>query len=267
MQILKIPLELWKIRELIKQFTMRDLNVRYKGAFLGVLWSLLTPLLMLAIYSIVFTQIFKAKWNISESVQGNFTLMIFVGMIIFQIFSEPVVRASTIIAGYPNLIKKVVFPAEVLPISIVLSGLINSMLAMVVLIVAVPLAGQQLSLTVLYLPVVLMPLLLLTMGLAFLVAVLGVFIRDMNNIVSVLVNAIYFLSPVFYPVSAVPERFQVVMHLNPLTNLIESSRSIILFGQPPAWHSYFYLLFASLVVFTLGYLFFIKNKELFIDAI
>lgn len=266
-KLFKIPIELWKIRELIKQFTLRDLDVRYKGSFLGVLWSLLTPLFMLGIYSVVFTQIFRAKWNVPGAEQSNFTLMIFVGMIVYQIFSEPIVRSATIIAGNSNLIKKVVFPSEVLPISVVFSSCINSLLAMAVLIAAVPLTGQQLTLYIFYLPVIWLPLILLTLGLSFFVAVLGAFIRDMNNMVSIIVNAIYFLSPVFYPVSMVPERFQSVMNLNPLTSIIENSRNIILFGQPPAWHIYFYVLAGSLLVFVLGYLFFMHNKELFADAI
>jgi lipopolysaccharide transport system permease protein len=267
MKILTIFPDIWQKRELIKQFTMRDLNNRYKGSFLGVLWSMLTPLLMLAIYSVVFTQVFKVRWMVSGVDQGNFTLMIFVGMIIYQIFSESLGRAATVIAGYSNLIKKVVFPAEVLPISVVLSGLINAMLGMVVLVAAVPIAGERLSLTMLYLPLVLLPLLLLTMGLVFLVAVLGVFIKDMNNIISILVTAIYFMSPVFYSVSMVPPRFQLIMHINPLTDIIENTRNIIIYGQPPAWHSYLYVLAASLAIFIAGYLFFINKKELFADVI
>ncbi|MBM7853715.1 lipopolysaccharide transport system permease protein [Desulfohalotomaculum tongense] len=266
MKFYYIPLEIWKQKDLIIQFTLRDLHIRYKGSYLGVLWSLLTPLFMLAIYSFVFTQVFKAKWAFAGSDQPSFSLLIFTGMIVFQIFSEPVNRASTIITSQPNLIKKVVFPAEVLPISIVMSGLINSCFAFIVLLAAALVMGH-LSLTVIYLPLVLLPIILLTAGTALVIAVLGVYIRDMSNFISILINAVYFMSPVFYPVSAVPKKFQTIMYINPLTSVIENSRNVILNAQPPVWTGYVLHLFISLVIFIIGYKFFCSSKEMFADAI
>lgn len=222
-------------RALIWQFARRDVLARYRGSLLGLGWSFLTPLLMLAVYTFVFRIVFKARWGTGGSDDFEFALQVYAGLIVFGLFAEVVSRAPRLVLDHPNLVKKVVFPLEILPWVAVLAGLFHLVLNLVVLLAAAAYTRGSQPLTIVALPLVLVPLVPLLLGLGWFLAGLGVFLRDVGQITSLVVSLLMFLSPVFYPVSGVPERWQPLLLANPLTPVIEQLRRVVLDGLWPEW--------------------------------
>lgn len=222
-------------RTLIWQFARRDVLARYRGSLLGLGWSFLTPLLMLAVYTFVFRVVFKARWADGAGGDFEFALQVYAGLIVFTLFAEVVNRAPRLVLEQPNLVKKVVFPLEILPWVAVLAGLFHVALNLVVLLAAAAIARGGLPLSTLALPLVLAPFVPLLLGLAWFLASFGVFVRDVGQIASLAVSLLMFLSPVFYPVSALPERWQPWLQANPLTPVIEQLRRVALDGLWPDW--------------------------------
>ncbi len=266
---LKMTRHLWAQRELIGQFTKRETVGRYKGSFLGVLWSFITPLLMLVIYTFVFSVIFKARWgnNVSDSGQAGFALTLLAGLIPFTVFSESVTRAPGLITSNPNYVKKVVFPLEILPVSSLGSALINSFFSLTVLLIASLIFHGFLPWTLIFLPLMYLPLVLLCLGLGWFLASLGVFIRDVAQLIGVVVQVLFFLTPIFYPIEAVPENIQFILYLNPLTFIVSHFRRVILWGQVPDWGDFAVITAAMGVVCILGYIWFMKSKKTFADVV
>jgi len=222
-------------RTLIWQFARRDVLARYRGSLLGLGWSFLTPLLMLAVYTFVFRVVFKARWGAGGSDDFEFALQVYAGLIVFGLFSEVVSRAPRLVLEQPNLVKKVVFPLEILPWVAVLAGLFHLALNLAVLLAATALSRGDLPLSIVALPLVLMPFVPLLLGLGWFLAALGVFVRDVGQITSLAVTLLMFLSPVFYPVSSLPERWQPWLLANPLTPVMEQLRRVTLEGLWPDW--------------------------------
>lgn len=222
-------------RALIWQFARRDVLARYRGSVLGLAWSFLTPLLMLAVYTFVFRVVFKARWGSDQTGEFEFALQVYSGLIVFSLFAEVVSRAPRLIMEQPNLVKKVVFPLEILPWVAVLAGLFHLALNLAVLLVAAAVARGGLPPSIVALPVVLLPFIPLLLGLGWFLAALGVFVRDVGQITSLAVSLLMFLSPVFYPISSLPERWQPWLRANPLTPVIEQVRLVALDGQWPDW--------------------------------
>ncbi len=260
---------LWNHRHLIRQLAYRDIVGRYRAARLGLLWSVLTPLFMLAIYTFVFSVVFQARWGDAPSEgHGQFALYLFCGMLVFQLFGEAATRAPTLVTSNPNYVTKVVFPLEVLPVAAVLTALFSLLVGFGVWMIfwffvrwAPPVP------TALYLPLVLLPLCLATVGVGWLLAALGVFIRDVGPVVTLVVQALFFTTPVFYSVDRVPAAFQVVMRLNPLTHALEDARRVMIAGQPPVWAWWAASLAFSIAIALLGYAFFMKSKRAFADVL
>ena len=222
-------------RTLIWQFARRDVLARYRGSLLGLGWSFLTPLLMLAVYTFVFRVVFKARWTGEATGDFEFALQVYAGLIVFSLFAEVVNRAPRLVLEQPNLVKKVVFPLEILPWVAVLAGLFHLALNLVALLAAAAIARGGLPLSILALPLVLVPFVPLLLGLGWFLASFGVFVRDVGQITSLLVSLLMFLSPVFYPVSSLPERWQPWLRANPLTPVIEQLRRVALEGLWPDW--------------------------------
>jgi homopolymeric O-antigen transport system permease protein len=259
---------LWCHRDLICQFTRREIEGRYKGSFLGLFWSFGSPLVLLLTYTFVFGVIFKSRWPHAQTNNlGEYALVLFCGLIAFNIFSESVNRATGLIVGVPNYVKKVVFPLEVLAISTVGSALFHGMVSLSVLLTANLLANRNIQLTLVFLPVAVLPLIFLTLGLTWFLSGLGVFVRDINYAVMLIVQVSFFVTPIFYSVEAVPEPFQTIIRLNPLASIIENLRRVILWGKPMKWVDLIIWFFLTGGLMIFGYAWFMKTKKAFADVI
>lgn len=245
----------------------REVSAKYKESMLGFLWSVLNPLLMLAVYTFVFGVVFKAKWGQAIDDHSQFAVVLFCGLIVFNLFSECVMRAPTLILNNAVYVKKVVFPLEILPWVSFGTSLFNAAVSLVVLLAFCAVAGFSLQWTLILLPVVLLPLLLLTLGLCWLLSSLGVFLRDINQAIGVLLTVLLFMSPVFFPLSAVPEQFQAVLALNPLAYVIEQSREVVLWGRLPDWNVWLANSALGLAVCCCGFVWFQKTRKGFADVI
>nr|HPR05661.1 ABC transporter permease [Denitromonas sp.] len=240
-------------RALLVQLVKRDVLLRYRGAMFGVLWIFLSPLLMLGIFAFVFGQIFQARWP--QQPEGlPFWLMLYSGLIVFNLFADAVSRSPGAVRGYPSYVKKIIFPLQILPLVPVGSGLVHAAFNLLILAVVLAATGH-LSIGVLLLPALMLPALLLAVGMSWFLAAWGVFIKDMNQVVPLFVQMSLFLSPVFYPVSAVPAVLRPLYEYNPLGAVIEASRAAIL-GQPIQWLGWSAALTLAFGALVLGYLFF-----------
>lgn len=256
-------------RDLLCQMLVRNIAVRYRGSALGFLWSFANPLMMLAVYTFVFGVVFKARWEI-EGMAGNrasFPLIMFCGMAVYNIFSESANVATAVVTSNPSYVKKVVFPLELLPLCTVLTALVFGLAWFTLLLLGSVFFLGSPSWTVFLLPVTLAPLILLSAGVAFLVASLGVYLRDMQQLVGIVTQMLFFMTPIFYPVTLVPEKLRWVLQLNPLSTVVEQTRRLFLYGQPPEALPCLLVLAVSLVVFQLGLAWFAKTKKGFADVI
>lgn len=249
---------------LIRQLVKRDVLLRYRGAFFGVMWVFLSPLLTLTVFAYVFGRIFPSRWPQEDQTAPHW-LMLYAGLIAFNVFSETVSRAPSAVRSYPSFVKKIIFPVHILPIVPMGAALVHALFNYAVLIGALTWTGN-LHATVLLLPLMLMPIVLLAVGLSWFLAAWGVFIKDMSQIVPIFVQMLLFLSPVFYPSSAVPEVLRPIYRHSPLSVSIEAVRSAIL-GQTAAWHDWWIALVWGVVAASLGYTFFQRSREEFADAL
>lgn len=251
-------------RYLLGQLVKRDVLLRYRGAMFGIAWVFLNPLIMLAIFAFVFGQIFQSRWP--QHPPGiPFWLTLYAGLIIFNIFAETVSRAPTTVRGQPSYVKKVIFPVEILPVVPLGAGLVHA--AFNLLILAASLAWfDHLSSSLLILPLLALPAILLGLGLAWFLAAWGVFIKDMTQIVPLFVQMLLFLSPVFYPISAVPPALRSLYAINPLSAVIEAARAAVL-QQPIEWAAWATSLAIGLLTALLGLAFFNHARNEFADAL
>ena len=260
---------IWQNRSLLKQMIRRMIAAKYKGSMLGVLWNVIHPLMMLTIYTYVFSVVFKAKWGVQSAAdsKGAFAIILFCGMTVFSIFSEAVTLAATQITTNTNYVKKVVFPLIILPASQVLTSFILGLVWVGLLFIGTVFIYGNLSWTMLLLPVVWLPLFLFTMGIGCFVASLSVYFRDTPYILQVILQVLFFMTPIFYPVSAVPERLQIFLKLNPLTMMIEESRKVFLYAQMPDWNFFMISAAVGIAVFWLGIAWFNKTQKGFADVL
>ncbi len=269
---LKGPLPVRMLRDLmanqslIRQFGWREAVLRYKGSYLGIMWQFLVPLMMLAVYTLVFGVIFQDRWGGDQGTRADFVLNLFCGLIMFNVFAEVVQRAPGLILANPNYVKRVVFPLQVLPTAALLSSLINAAFGLVILLPAAIILHHGVSKTIWLFPLALIPLCCLTLGLGWALASLGVFVRDLSQPVTILTQALFFLSGIFFPLSAVPPYLRVVMLLNPLTTILDTGRRTLLWGLAPAWSWWAAVTVGSLVVMLLGYFAFMRSKRAFADV-
>ena len=259
---------LWRYRGLIVRLTKRDVLGRYKGSLLGLAWSFVTPIIMLVIYTFVFTVVFNARWGVGgEENKGIFALQLFAGLIVHGILAEVLTRSPSLILANTNYVKKVVFPLEILPLVPLGSALFHASISSLVLIAAQLVVLGSIPWTFWMLPLVLLPLLILAMGISWLLASLGVFLRDIGQTMGLIATMLLFLSPIFYPISALPENFHGVIQANPLTFIIEQVRAVLLEGQLPDIMGLLKYLAVSLGVAWLGFAWFQKTRKGFADVL
>jgi lipopolysaccharide transport system permease protein len=255
-------------RALVAQLTRRDVVGRYRGSIMGIAWSFLSPLIMLAIYTFVFSVVFRTRWGgQADATTSGFAVVLFSGLIVHGLFSECVNRAPGLILAQANLVKKVVFPLEILPWVSMGSALFHAGASLVVLLVVQLVTTHTLPWTVVFLPLVVVPLVIGTMGVSWLLAALGVFVRDIGQMTGMLTSVLLFLSPVFYPTDALPERFRPWLYLNPLTPIIEDARNLLVFGRVPDFDRLLAVLVVSLVVAQVGFWFFQRTRRGFADVV
>ena len=258
---------LWRHRDLVWQMTRRDVAGRYRGSLLGLLWAFLSPLLLLGVYTFVFSVIFQARWGQGGEDKAGFAVLLFTGMIIHTLFAECVNRAPGLILGNANYVKKVIFPLEVLPWVAMGSALFHAAVSIAVLLLFTALFLAPPGWTALLLPGLILPLVLITMGVSWFLASLGVFLRDVAQITGMLTTVMLFLSPVFYPASALPAAYRPLLYFNPLTFVIEQSREILIWGRPPDWPGLALYTAVSLVVAWLGFAWFQRTRRGFADVL
>lgn len=269
---LKLVASLWSHRELIGSFASRELLERHKGALLGVAWNILSPLLQLGVFTVVFGFIFGSRWNKGDlPAHLDFPLTYFAGQCIFHVFAESTSRAPTLVSGKPNLVRKVVFPLEILPVTVVYAGLVHALISIGLLLVMLAIVGgiSALHWQILLLPVVLLPLVMWSMGVAWALSAIGAIIRDVRHVVTVLVQLLMFLTPLFYQIDRIPPEHRVVRWCighNPMSVLVESARQVLLWGEMPNWTSLAWVTALGAIVMLGGHALFSMMRRSMADA-
>lgn len=266
--LIALARSLIKNRQLIYQMTSREVIGRYKGSAFGLAWSFFNPIVMLVIYTFVFSVVFRARWGVSDSdSKTEFALILFVGLIIFNLFSETINRAPGLILSNVNYVKKVVFPLEILIVINFGTAFFHAFVSFLIMLIAFLLINGFINWTAIFLPMVLLPFALLILGISWFIASLGVFARDVGQAIGGITTLLMFLSPVFYPVTAVPKQLQNWILLNPVTFIIEQSRAVLFFGKIPDWSGLgLYFIFAAIVML-LGFAWFQKTRKGFADVL
>jgi lipopolysaccharide transport system permease protein len=261
------PLWLARHRYLVAQLVRRDILARYQGSALGLGWAILSPLLILTAYTFVFRTVFKARWPGGGDSTSEFVLQLFAGMVIFNMFSDLLGRAPRIVLDQPNLVKRVVFPLEVLAWVAVGAVMVQAGIALAILLGAAALLGPPLTAWVLAIPLVFACMVPMLLGVAWLLGALGVFLRDINHVIGPAVSMLLFVSPVLYPTQALPPGWANLLWLNPLTLPIESVRKLLLHAQPPDWNALAVYTAIGLVFAFLAHRLFERVRPAFSDEI
>jgi len=259
--------KLYQQRGLLGELVKQDFIGRYHGSIMGVAWSLLNPLLMLTIYTTVFSVAFKARWGHDEESKVSFALVLFSGMIVHSFFAECLNRAPGLITSHANFVKKVVFPLEMLPWMALFSALLHFAVSFVVLMACCVLAGVAVHPGAVLVPVILLPLVLMTIGLSWLLASLGVYLRDLSQVTGIITTIALFMAPVFYPIENLPEGLRAFIAWNPITLPIVQLRDAVLWGRPMRWEQWAVSLAIGACVSYGGYWWFQKSRRGFADVI
>jgi lipopolysaccharide transport system permease protein len=254
-------------RGLMRELVLREVSARYKGSALGVLWSFMTPLFMMAVYTFVFSVVFKARWSTESQSRTEFALVLFAGLMVFNFFAETITRAPSLIQSSSNYVKKVVFPLEILPAVSLGTSLFHLIINLGVwLLFYICFVGLP-PVTAWLFGLSVAPLVFFTLGVSWFLASVGVYIRDIGQIIGVITSILLFMSPIFYPLSALPEQLQPWLLLNPITQVVEGTRDVLLWGVLPNVPLYLAYLLGSLLVSWLGFAWFQKTRKGFADVI
>ena len=259
---------LWRNRSLITALVKREVVGRYRGSVMGIAWSFFNPLLMLVIYTFVFSVVFKARWGVGgEESKTDFAIILFVGMIVHGLFAECVNRAPALILSNVNYVKKVIFPLEILPWVAFGSALFHTTISIGVLLVAQLILSHQIPWTAIFFPFVLLPLVFIAMGFAWFLAAFGVFVRDVGQITGMFTTVLLFISPVFYPLSILPINYRSWLQLNPLAFIMEEGRKVLLFGQLPDIERWSLVMAVGILIAWAGFAWFQKTRKGFADVL
>ena len=257
----------WRNRSLINSLAQREILGRYRGSMLGIFWSFVNPIFMLLVYTFVFSVIFKARWNAGSDSRTEFALVLFAGLMVFNMFAECINRSSTLINSNVNFVKKVIFPLETLPIIVMASALFHFGISLAVWLVAYTILFGMPHATVLLIPFVLIPFILFTIALTWVFASLGVFLRDLSQFLGIVVSVLMFMSPIFYPLSSIPENYRVYLMLNPITPAVEMVRSVLYFGEVPDLLVYLGYVISTFILACIGFFWFQKTRKGFADVL
>lgn len=264
---LSIVASFWRNRFLTRSLIQREIAGKYRGSFIGLFWAFFNPVFMLLIYTLVFSVVFKARWSVSSDSKSEFALVLFAGLIVFNLFAECIGRAPMLILSNINYVKRVVFPLEILPWVTMGSALFHAGISLLVWLIAYVLVIGVPHATVLWMPLVVLPLVLITMGLSWALASLGVYLRDISQLIGIVITTLMFLSPIFYPVTALPADYQFLLFINPLTPVIQMTRDVLYWGKPPDYAVLGISLAVASMVAWLGYAWFQKTRKGFADVL
>lgn len=258
-------------RYLIAQMVQREVQQRYRGSVLGFVWSFLYPILMLLVYMFVFGVVMRMKWGIDTANEGGevaFGVIMFAGLLLHGFLADVLVRSCSLIITNPQYVKKVVFPLPILPVVTLGSACFHLLIGLFILVVFALITGASLSAYALLTPLVLLPFVLFVLGLSWLLAALCVYLRDIAQIITVVVTLLLFLAPILYPLSLVPVQYQSLMlWLNPLTVIVEQLRAVLLFANAPNWVHLGVYFAIALMTAVIGYQFFKRTEKGFADVL
>ncbi len=252
---------------LILQLSKRGVLGRYRGSVLGMAWSLLTPLLMLVVYTVVFSVVFKARWNHPGAEDASFGVILFSGMIVHALFAEPMVISAQSVIQNAQYVKKVVFPLPILAWTTILVALFQAVLSFIILLVFMLFTGMTWHLSLLWLPIVIIPLLVMSLGVSWLLSSTTVYIRDVGQLVGIVSTVLLFISPVFYPVDRLPGLWQQLVYLNPISFIVDQVRLVAIYGGQPNWQGLAIYSLVALCIAWLGLMWFQKLRPGFADVL
>lgn len=261
---------IWNHRALIWQMTVREVVGRYRGSFMGLAWSFFNPLIMLLVYTFVFTTVFHSRWagtGAAASDKTSFAIVLFIGMIIYSIFADNINRAPTLITSNTSYVKRVVFPLEILPVVGMGASIFHALVSIFVWLLAYILLVGVPHLTALFLPLVILPFIVGILGASWFLASVGVFMRDVNQTVGIITTALMFLAPVFYSLDNLPAKFKPVVLANPATFIIEQARVVLVWGHMPDWSGLGIYSLVSVLFAWMGFWWFQKTRKGFADVL
>lgn len=261
----------WRQRDLTRQLIVREVAQRYRGSVLGLLWSLLTPLALLAVYTLVFGVILEARFpgSITTS-RVEYAITLFVGLLLHTLFAESLAAAADLIPANTSYVKRVVFPLEILPVVKLGAAFVHALISVGLLLVMAGVFMGVFSPTIVFFPLVLLAHLMLTLGLCWFLASVGVYVRDATQAIGVILTLLFFLTPIIYSLETLRQtapRFVPILALNPLAAIVENARRTLLWGQMPEWTSLIAVLVVSAVVMQCGFVWFMKTKRGFADVL
>lgn len=258
----------FQYRFLIFSMIKREISMKYKGSILGILWSVITPIILVGVYTFCFSYIFKASWKVEKvDIHIPYALVLFAGLNIFTLFSEIFLRSPSLISGYSYLLKKTVFPVEVLAYVSVGSALFQLIINTSIIIFINIIVYNYFVWEIVFLPFIVLPFTVFLLAICWLLSTIGVFLKDISNLLNLLVTVLMFLSPVFFSLDSMPEPYKSIAVLNPLTLIIEETRKVLLYGLLPDFKSLSIYFLFSFCFMQLSYIFLLKVKKGFGDAI
>lgn len=252
---------------LLKELVKRDISSRYKDSMIGGVWAFVAPLIMLAVYTFVFSMVFQARWGDSGTSKTAFALNLFVGIILHGVLAESMSRAPTVMQQHASYVKKIIFPLWLLPMVPVISGTFHALISLFVLLLAFWLFQGLWPWQTIFLPLVFLPIVFFALGFAWLIAGIGVYFRDITQIMPMFITVMMFMAPIFYPASAIPEKYRAWLLLNPLTYAVEMGRAALFSGQLPSLFAYLVYLSLAMLSALVGLLFFSKVRKGFADVL
>ncbi len=258
---------IWRNRELIRTLVKREVLGRYRGSIMGIFWSFFNPVFMLTIYTFVFSVVFKARWIGGSDSRTEFALILFAGLIVFNFVAECISRSPSLILGNINYVKKVIFPLEILPVISLGAALFHALISLVVWLLAYSIFFGVPHLTAILTPLIILPLVFFILGMSWVLTSLGVYVRDVSQFVGMAMTVLMFLSPIFYPITAIPERYRFFILLNPISPAIEQIRQVLFWGEVPNLEFWTIYLLVSLVIALLGFAWFQKTRKGFADVL
>ncbi|HBN1876904.1 TPA: ABC transporter permease [Escherichia coli] len=256
-----------KNRHLLYHLTKRDITSKFKGAYAGLIWSFINPLLLLVIYTFVFSVIMKAKWGLSNEGNFDFAVVLFTGLIVFNMYADATNRAANIIHDNKNYVKKVIFPLNILPIIVVNSSFFNGIISYLILFTVLLLFKDTLNIQCVFIILLLFPIYLMSLGVTYLVSAISAFARDIGQVMGIFNMAFMFLSPIFFPMERMPAKFQFIASLNPIAFVVTQARDTLIFNKGFNWDGYAVSLLCSSIIFVVGFIVFSSLKKDFADVI
>lgn len=257
---MKVFTELYNYRELLKTNIKKEIRGKYKGSWLGILWTFLNPLLMLAVYALVFPYILRVKVE-------NYTIFMIVALIPWNFFTNAVQTGTGCIVANGNILKKVYFPREIIPISTTTSQLVNFIITCIIMVIFILFSGVGFSIHILLFPILVLIQYVFTLGVTFVLSALTVFAQDVSHFVSVIIMLGFYATPIVYQASMLPEKFQIFLKINPMAQLVEAYRSILYYHQLPDMVMLTIWGIGSVIILVVGYLIFKKFEKSFVEEL